>query len=128
MEAEEVEVVSQKTRDILYQQAQELEKEIAQLTKARNELMGILDETPEVASKDGVVHTGKFLFKNRFSTEQGYATGTGYRILYELQDEGPNFINGIEYPTIRQAREYVQKHNDSSTIYTIIAPDGEIVR
>ncbi len=160
--------ISQKTREILQERVYTLENEIKQLEKAKAELEDMLPKEDSIwegstcaecgenlinnekfvteHKKDCkyyptsvAVRTGAYWYKNRFKPEEGYSTiPFGYRIVYELQDEGPNFISGSVkngtfgmsevWPTIQEARGYVERCQNKGTIYTIIAPDGEIVK
>lgn len=144
MEAVEEELmISSKTSQILQEQIINLEKEIVCLEKAKAELQAILVEDKESVLKGyipdkAIGHTGKYWYANRFSPELGYSTiNFGFRILYESQDEEPNFIPGTAknrtegkaevWSNIDEARKYIKNFNDKSSIYTIVAADGEIV-
>ena len=114
---EEAEDMADKSKKIA-----KLEAKISRLEKEINEI----DEKLEELYNSEVQHTGNFWYKNRFHPEQGFATGDKYRILYELQDEGPNFVAGVEFDSIAEARKYIS--GDRKATYTIISPDEEIVK
>jgi len=119
-----------------------LENELASLQEQLDELKELLSfpienkGMPKILANDsGMVRTGQFWLKNKFAPSLGYATGNSFRILYELQDEGPNFIpdysghdGNLEFGTFQQAKKYVEEHRDPGTVYRIISPEGEIVR
>lgn len=71
--------------------------------------------------------TGQFWFKNRFNPAEGYATSNYFRILSECQDEGPNFLP-YGYENFQDAKKYTEMYANPGTVYTIISPEGEIVK
>jgi hypothetical protein len=53
------------------------------------------------------------------------ASFSGYRIAFELQDEGPNLL--VQNFSLATAREYVRTHDDPCCRLYVIAPDGRVV-
>lgn len=129
-------MTSNPTETFLLKRKLELEAELVQLYKALEAMKS--SETSEIKQKNKnevFTRTGQYWYKNRFCPAMGYATGNGYRVLYQLQDEGPNFVpdysghdHDLEFTTFKAAKDYINKYQDKGTIYTIISPEGEIVQ
>jgi hypothetical protein len=67
-----------------------------------------------------------YWLKNRFNPLEGYSEiPKGFRILYELQDEGPAFIMESKdkawvWPSIEEARRWISENNRNGCIIVII--------
>lgn len=127
-------MTSEKLSEALKERIKQIDVEIGVLTQEKNSLEKFLNIEKE---DEEIKHTYQYWYKNRFNSEAGFSTikENGFRILYHLQDEGPNFITNDKgeariWPTIKEARAYIKAGQVSlnySCNYTIIASDGEIV-
>jgi hypothetical protein len=58
-------------------------------------------------------------------TGRSPASFQGYRVAYELQDEGPRLM--VQNFTLTEAIDLVKKSKDPSCNYYIIAPNGRVL-